>query len=166
MMTNSFIPYHACAANRCNTQGWACLGTWLRGWAAWLNHSVWPVIRLLSGGSALSSGRSLRSLAFKSSTHLLLQCVWWWKHISPICHRMSVSIPFRSYTCQCLAEDCAFDISMARRQSDGRCHFCVPIPKISLEHSQNSSTWTCVSALLILYLMSNHNHIPSMYLWK
>lgn len=39
MMTNSFIPHHACAANRCNTQGWARLGTWLRGWAAWLNHS-------------------------------------------------------------------------------------------------------------------------------
>lgn len=39
MMTNSFIPHHVCVANRCNTLGWVLLGTWLRGWAAWLNHS-------------------------------------------------------------------------------------------------------------------------------
>lgn len=108
------------------------------GWGAELPDWIiqkWPVIRLLSGRSALSSGRA--------SVHLysLLQCVCWWKHIIPICHRMSVSIPFRSYMCRCLAEDCAFDISVARRQSNGRCHFCVPNQKISLWYSHNISTW-------------------------
>lgn len=38
MMTNSFIPHHACAANLRNTQGWADLGTWLRARLTdWLN---------------------------------------------------------------------------------------------------------------------------------
>lgn len=40
MMTNFFFPHHACDANRCNTQWWACLSTWLRGWAAPPNQSV------------------------------------------------------------------------------------------------------------------------------
>lgn len=80
--------------------------------------------------------------------------------IIPICHRVSVSIPFRSYTCQCLAIDCAFDISVARRQSDGSCQFYVHSKKWSLKYSNN----ICVTSVCITNLICSQNYSLS-YLW-
>lgn len=91
MMTHSFIPHHVCAANRCNTQGWARVGTWLRGWAAWLNHSevacYQTAVRPLSQRSPLAgasvhlhSKAALTSLCFSvcDDGNTLFQFVTGW----------------------------------------------------------------------------------------
>lgn len=78
MMTNSFIPHHVFAANRGNTQGWVHLGTWLRGWAAWLNHSevacYQTAVRPLSQRSPLAGA----SIHLRSEAALTSLCwiVW------------------------------------------------------------------------------------------
>lgn len=80
MMTNSFIPHHGCAANRCNTRRGA---SWHL--AEGLNcliesFSGEPVIRLLSGrsGSPFSSlAGAFRSLTCRSwRSPLCLRCVY------------------------------------------------------------------------------------------
>lgn len=129
MMTNSFIPHHECVANRCNTLGWVLLGTWLRGWAAWLNHSeescYQSAVKPLSQPSPLA-----RAFVHLYSDVALTSLLGY------VCDDGSTLFQFvTKWMCQChfcqrLTEDCAFDMFLAWRQSDGRCHLYVPNPKI------------------------------------
>lgn len=63
---------------------------------------------------------------YQCAVRLLSALLWPWPpftciqkqcssaYIIPIHQKMSLSIPFRSYMCQWLAQDCAFDISVTR----------------------------------------------------
>lgn len=122
MMTNSFVPHHACVANRRNTQGWADLGTWLRGKLPdWITQEWLPrtcpyhaAVRLLN--NLLKQG----SIDSHSKPHSpLVQCVMktHYSHLSQNQLVDSIHILLLSMTdSECHVGDCALYFAVTSRQ--------------------------------------------------